>query len=71
MIVLIGLIVVLAMNMMYLMYKPTYFKYVQRKLFPNYYNKNQSKLMERRYYAIDKWLIQKVCICNVNKDRLL
>ena len=71
MIALVGLIVVLAMNMLYLMYKPTYFKYVQRKLFPNYYNKNQSKLMERRYYAIDKWLIQKVCICNVNKDRLL
>ena len=65
MIVLVGLIVVLAMNMLYLIYKPTYFKYVQRKLFPNYYNKNQSKLMERRYYAIDKWLIQKVCTaCN-------
>ena len=71
MIALVGLIVVLAMNMLYLMYKPTYLKYVQRKLFPKYYNKSQSKLIERRYYAIDKWLIQKVCIVCNQEGRLL
>ena len=55
--ILIGLIVVLSVNFIFLVYKPVV-RYFRRK-FGRFVDDNRT-LIERRYKTIDKWLIQKV-----------
>lgn len=57
--ILIGLIVVLSVNFVFLVYTPIV-RYFRRK-FGRFVNDNET-LIERRYKTIDKWLIQKVNI---------
>lgn len=57
--ILIGLLVVLSVNFIFLVYTPVV-RYFRRK-FGRFVDDNQT-LIERRYKTIDKWLIQKVNI---------